>query len=264
MKSFTCTNIVKGTNNQVIFYEIQDSTGKTIQVSSKKLKILLENNKIAVVNLIIKNNELIEDPDYQLKSMIAKFKIVGKAYKSACRHEYYVLENSDTTIVYIPDDVKYLVKSADDYGKPGFCNVNCKTLKVIGGSGLISTYNMFYKCKAQSLDFSSFNTSKVTNMDDMFNGCRAQSIDLSSFDTSNVTNMKEMFYGCETQSLDLSSFDISKVKNMGHMFEDCKAQSIDLSSFDASNKTYMSYMFYNCKAQVKATDRKILVELNYR
>ena len=72
MKSFTCTNINKNTNNQVISYELQDSTGKTIQISYNKLKIMLESHKIAVVNLIIKNNEIVEDPDYQIKNMAVK------------------------------------------------------------------------------------------------------------------------------------------------------------------------------------------------
>ena len=82
---------------------------------------------------------------------------------------------------------------------PDFCNITCKTLKVIGGSGLTSTYNMFYKCKAQSLDLSSFNTSNVEDMRHMFRECKAQSLDLSSFDTSKVIDMDEMFRDCKAQ-----------------------------------------------------------------
>ena len=131
MKSFTCTNISKDTNNQVISYELQDYTGKSIQISPKKLKMMLESNKIAVVNLMIKNNEIVEDPNYQLKSMISKIKIFGKTYKSDCGHEYYVLESPDTTIVCIPDDVKYLIKSNNEYEYPDFCNIECRILFIL-------------------------------------------------------------------------------------------------------------------------------------
>ena len=300
MKSFTCTNINKSSENKIISYELQDSTGKTLQVSYNKLKLMLESNKIAVVNLMIKKNKIVEDPSYQVKIMIAKSKMFGtwniETYKSDCGHKYYVIERSDTTIVYIPDDVEYLINSDDNYcGKPDFCNINCKTLRVIGGSGLASTYHMFCECEAQSIDFSSFDTSNITSMNNMFAGCKtksldlssfdtskvtdmssmfycceAQSIDLSSFDTSNVTNMKCMFCGCEidyefiyckVKSLDLRSFDTSKVKSMWGMFYECKAQSIDLNSFDTSKVTNMYEMFDDCKAQVKSTDRKILRKL---
>ena len=46
-------------------------------------------------------------------------------------------------------------------------------------------------------------------MDMMFYFCEnLNSIDLSSFDTKKVTNMSDMFRNCENlQNLDLSSFD---------------------------------------------------------
>ena len=77
MKSFTCTNINKNNENKIISYDLQDSTGKSLQISYNKLKLMLESNKIAVVNLIIRNNEVIEDPDYQIKSMLAKLKMLN-------------------------------------------------------------------------------------------------------------------------------------------------------------------------------------------
>ena len=46
---------------------------------------------------------------------------------------------------------------------------------------------MFIESQATSLDLSSFDTSKVTNMGGMFWGSHATSLDLSSFNTSNVT-----------------------------------------------------------------------------
>ena len=57
---------------------------------------------------------------------------------------------------------------------------------------------MFSDCdNLASLDLSSFNTAKVTNMYGMFAGCYAlTSLDVSSFDISKVTYMDYMFYSC--------------------------------------------------------------------
>ena len=53
---------------------------------------------------------------------------------------------------------------------------------------------MFSSSKVTTLNLSSFDTSKVTDMSNMFYGSKATTLDLSSFDTSNVTNMIQMFW----------------------------------------------------------------------
>jgi len=57
---------------------------------------------------------------------------------------------------------------------------------------------MFWDCSSlESIDLSSFDTSKVNDMSSMFNSCSSlESIDLSSFNTSNVNDMSCMFYDC--------------------------------------------------------------------
>lgn len=110
---------------------------------------------------------------------------------------------------------------------------------------------MFHSCvNLTTLDLSHFNTSQVTNMNRMFYYCgKLRSLDLSSFNTSLVTDMSYMFFGCDSlTTLDLSNFDTSQVKDMTYMFQSCKnLTSIDLSNFDTSNITNISYMFENCK-----------------
>ena len=109
----------------------------------------------------------------------------------------------------------------------------------------------FYYPVIDKLDLSSFNTSKVTNMEHMFSYCRSlTSLDLSNFNTSNVTNMYGVFSNCSSlTSLDLSNFNTSNVTDMGSMFSDCSSlTSLDLSSFNTSNVTYMSWMFSDCRS----------------
>ena len=106
---------------------------------------------------------------------------------------------------------------------------------------------MFSGKKFETIDLSSFDTSKVTDMSKMFSACiKLTSLNLASFNTSNVTNMSLMFDNCvELTSLNLASFNTSKVTNMSQMFNWCgELTSLDLSSFDTSKVTDMSSMFY--------------------
>ena len=113
-----------------------------------------------------------------------------------------------------------------------------------------SCHSMFSDCESLTqLDLSSFDTSKVVDMNYMFEYCSSlTSLNLSNFDTSQVINMKRMFLSCRRLiSLDLSNFDTSSVTNMSHMFYDCSRLTVlDLSNFNTGNVTDMSYMFYEC------------------
>ena len=110
----------------------------------------------------------------------------------------------------------------------------------------VNSSKMFTFTSITSLNLSSFNTSKVTNMKYMFrNMTRLTSLDLSNFDTSQVVDMNNMFSGMNSlTSLNLSSFNTSKVTNMSHMFSYMHGlTSLDLSNFDTINVTNMNSMF---------------------
>ena len=162
-------------------------------------------------------------------------------------------------ILYIPNSMTK--KPFNVFSEPEYEGAN---LKVIGGSGLTTTMEMFRGCKAKSIDLSSLNISNIKSMQTMFADCRAKSINFGSIDTSNVTDMKYMFAYCTTKSLDLRSFDVSNVTGMGYTFMYCKAESIDLTSFKTSSKTYMYDMFKYCNSHIKATDSNILEAYNHR
>ena len=135
-------------------------------------------------------------------------------------------------------------------------------------------FGMFAQCSSlTSLDLSSFNTSKVTDMRGLFEGCKnLTSLNVSSLNTSNVKYMDAMFRDCSSlTSLDLSNFNTSQVVSMGDvhrffynsgsagqygdhryltnggMFENCTSlSSLDLSNFYTPNVARMYNMFYNC------------------
>lgn len=113
--------------------------------------------------------------------------------------------------------------------------------------------SMFSNCTSlETLDLSSFNTEKVTNMSEMFVGStNLRTINLpKGFIGSNVTDLNGMFRGCVSLTeLDLSGSNAEKVKNMGSMFYGCVALSnLNLSGFKTGSLTEMRYLFSSCQS----------------
>ena len=99
------------------------------------------------------------------------------------------------------------------------------------------------------INFTDFDTSKVTDMSKMFMNCESlENLDLSSFDTSNVEDMSYMFSKCDSlKNIEISNFKTSKVKNMARMFEFCdELEYINIDNFDTSSVINMDYMFRFC------------------
>ena len=126
-------------------------------------------------------------------------------------------------------------------------------------SNAINMLAMFRLCTSlTTLDLSSFDTSKVTNMHGMFNmydpalGSSSSGnltlLDLSGFNTSNVTDMNRMFAN-NTNLISIKgieSFNTSNVISMQNMFDYCTSLTeLNLSNFDTQNVTDMAYMFHS-------------------
>ena len=115
---------------------------------------------------------------------------------------------------------------------------------------------MFQRLKnLTSLNVSTFDTTKTTNMQMMFGILpKIETIDVSNFDTSNVTSMYAMFNFYDVNNISSPSnlrqiilgerFNTNKVTNMRSMFAYCsELESLDLSTFDTTNVTTMYHMF---------------------
>ena len=131
-------------------------------------------------------------------------------------------------------------------------------------SNMINMQSMFcYTPSLISLDLSTFDTSKVTNMGNLFrmwteqegyaeNASLATIIFGDKWNTSNVTNMKDVFTGTAVTSLDLSNWNTANVTNMYHMFNRCKnLETLNLCSFDTKQVTNMEAIF-NGTSKLKA------------
>ena len=125
--------------------------------------------------------------------------------------------------------------------------------------------HMFTLCtNLTSLNSLNFNTAKVTNMRELFRECHSlTSLDLSNFDTSEVTNFLAFFDSCHSLAyLDLSSFDCD---NMRRKFYGCYLlPSLDLSNFDTSKVSNMWGMFYDCLSMTSLNLFKFKISDGYR
>ena len=134
-------------------------------------------------------------------------------------------------------------KTAYYYAEPEKVYLNADSSQMFRASLFKGLYRPYIK----SLDLSSFDTSKVTDMHDMFFGMsNLTTLDLSNFDTSNVMDMSSMFsHMYDLTMLNLSSFDTSKVTDMHDMFSSTsfRLTTLNLSSFDTSKVTNMAGMF---------------------
>lgn len=110
---------------------------------------------------------------------------------------------------------------------------------------------VFYDCRHAMLKgLGTWDTSKVTDMDNMFNQNRSLLLSVEGWDTRNVTSMYAMFAYCSNiEYLDLSKWDTSKVTDMAGMFSSCqKLTELKLEGWDTRNVTNMSSMFNDCKS----------------
>lgn len=121
--------------------------------------------------------------------------------------------------------------------------ITSKLCSTINNKPVISMQGMFHHASNETIDFSDYDTSSVTNMAYMFYDSYIDNLNLSSFDTSNVINMRMMFTDSTSKIINLSSFDTSKVLDMNNMFSHTSVENLDISNFDTSNVRDMSMMF---------------------
>lgn|GEM_PF-5358311 len=108
----------------------------------------------------------------------------------------------------------------------------------------------------KKVDFTNFNASKVTTMNEMFAGCTSLETITLDINTESVIYMQNMFYGCvNLKTINFGKdFSTSNVTLMNGMFSGCLAlENLDLSAFNTRHVTDMSNMFHYC-ASLKELD----------
>ena len=139
-------------------------------------------------------------------------------------HKHHFVDPETNKTIYIePDEVH--INGQKEQKVSNFCTFN-------------ETNNII------ELRWNPFNYTTITNL---FKECtNITFIDFSNFDSSKITDMISLFEKCfSLTSINLNNFKTNSVKKMYYMFKNCPSLiSLNLSSFDTSNVTLMGFMFY--------------------
>lgn len=134
---------------------------------------------------------------------------------------------------------------SDLFQAVAFCpNVVCNATDGPNLDSLTSLKEMFRACSSLSGNFSSWNTSTITDMSGMF-WASGFNEDISSWDVSNVTNMSMMFRETTSFNQSLNGWNTENVTDMSYMFYEADVFNGDISLWDTKNVENMSLMFLN-------------------
>ena len=257
-------------NKKLNKIEYENETNKKfIKMENYNSKIKLEKND----NINLKNNPKIYNISFYLIALnILLFSQLIKCNfkKIELSNSYIDLKTKGTGIINIFSEdfsvenypTNIVINNIINYdynetpNKYDFTDIenDINNIRLIWEEPPISACNMFKECdKIIEIDFSNFDSSRITTMENMFSQCFSlKSLNLSNLCTSKVTTLANMFDGCgEIISLDLSKFDTSGVLEMNSMFSYCQSlQFLNLSNFNTSIVTTMEYMFYGCKSLI--------------
>ena len=104
------------------------------------------------------------------------------------------------------------------------------------------------KNKLVSLDFSNFDSSKITSVQNCFTGLTSlKYVDLSNFGSSKITPVQNLFTGLTSlKYVDLSNF-VSSLTSIAGLFKGLSSlKSVKLPNFPNSKITSMESMFEDC------------------
>ena len=91
-----------------------------------------------------------------------------------------------------------------------------------------------------NVNIGSWDTSRVTTMNNLFYRAKAFNQDIGGWDTSSVTTMKYMFTKAKAFNQDIGGWDTGQVSNMENMFKQAKAFNQDLTGWQVGLMTIKS------------------------
>ena len=142
----------------------------------------------------------------------------------------------------IEDKFKFLIdEKSYKERKHKFSEEKEYTVYILLDSDINKLNYIFSGCEClQEVDFSCFNSDKITDMSYMFLNCSSlkKIIFPENFNTKNNTNMNSMFCNCSSlEEIDLTSFNTKNVIDMASMFSGCsKLKTIIVKSKASTDK----------------------------
>lgn len=217
---------------------------------------ILTSTMLNDTELIIGNNSFINCTEFNGAGNIGKVVIGDNCFTNATKVSFESCSN-----------LKEL-KLGKNFGKnntsmsrmfSGCYNLTSLDLSNLDTSKVIEMEQCFRSCyNLTSITFGDkFDTSNVTNMSYMFDRCSGlTSLDISSFNTSKVKDINRCFSYCSNleeiilpDNFGCGDTENVSLYNMERMFSYCKSlKSIDASKLNTSNTAYLGGLFYGCES----------------
>ena len=241
ISSFDTNNVHKA--NGIFYGCLESLIDSNLSYFKKFNKKVLVEKMINEIDIIIKVNE--EDVNKEIYFLDNGYNdYIDFQTISYYKHDKFKELNELNAEIYINNKKYKYIKSFKPETKGKY------TIKLKFFINLTYCGFMFSGCsQIECIDFISFNSEYIINMNSMFGECEnLKIINFSSFDTKNVIDMGWMFYKCQNlKNLNLSLFDTKNVITMHSMFDGCEnLNDLNVSSFDTKNVIDMSWMFSNC------------------
>lgn len=158
---------------------------------------------------------------------------------------FYGCENIDINATDAPDlsqvtTIQEMFKECSSITSPDFSNWDVSTITNMNET--------FIRAFSFNGDISTWNVSNVTQMGGMFYSATSFNQDISSWNVSNVTSMFYTFNNANSFNQDISSWNVSKVTGFANTFNSCENFNQDLSNWNVSNASNMQSMFKACES----------------
>ena len=184
------------------------------------------------------------------------------SFSNVTNFSYFANGQQNLTEIYLPHDL------SDKCTNIRTCFYNCYALLFVDFSGWdtskVTTFeSMFQGCREliEIKGIEDFDVSSATTLANMFNGCQAlRKLDTSKWETSTaLTNLSGTFAGLyQVTELDVSGFNTTNVTSIGGCFNSVqKLKSIDLRNWTISDKmTSLTNLFAYCR-RLKTIQRNL-------
>lgn len=275
--SWICINKNRDKYNNILSYELKNTNGSRLTISSaelknkmKKLEILVDNLRLTSDNRLIDkdintNYEIIDDVlvkqifAFSQLPYMCKLSFVSNSnieqFLNKCNlmgiDVYYRYLNSHVCTVQINNDIKVLTdleyfKIID--GNKLFTGITYDSI-VLDGIDTKSLKNanmMFSRSKINKLDLSGINLENLEIANHMFWDADIRYVNFSNTHFKNLKSASSMFRG-RVKDIDLTNCKMDKLEDASSMFSFVEGKILGLETIGMRNLKKADHMFSQCR-----------------
>lgn len=262
----TCISKIRGSNNNIIGYVLEDKAGFRKTINASELKSNIQNGKVRCLNLkLTTDNRLVDcdngnNSENEISNIVAYKKYMTKAAVIGSPFDFEVDEKqgeititkarlNGKSFVEIPSFVTrikpcVLLEEVDDISM----------LKIVYKGNKLTTLRGVFSDSMGGvigvLDLSEFNLQGVVDMSRAFSKCLAMEIKVNWKSADSLINISNMFDSCTwLENVDLSELKLRRIRNMSGLFCNCmRLKNINFGNQKFNKENYdISRVFCGCQ-----------------